>query len=49
MLETFKRHWRAYLMEAAGLVLFAAEIYKRIKTALPNIFDKELPVYPKEV
>ncbi len=42
-------HLWIYFVAPPIAMLLAAEIYKRIKTALPNIFDEELPVYPKEV
>ena len=41
-------HLWIYFVAPPVAMLLAAEIYARIKTAFPNIFDKELPDYPKE-
>lgn len=41
-------HLWIYFVAPPLAMLLAAEIYVRIKTAFPNIFDNELPVYPKE-
>ncbi|HXG82842.1 MAG TPA: aquaporin, partial [Pyrinomonadaceae bacterium] len=41
-------HLWIYFVAPPVAMLLAAEIYARIKTVFPNIFDKELPDYPKE-
>ncbi len=41
-------HLWIYFVAPPVAMLVAAEIYTRIKTSFPNIFDKELPDYPKE-
>jgi len=41
-------HLWIYFVAPPVAMLLAAEIYARIKTVFPNIFDKELPNYPKE-
>ncbi len=42
------KHLWIYFVAPPLAMLVAAEIFKRIKTALPHILDKELPDYPKE-
>lgn len=41
-------HLWIYFVAPPLAMLLAAEIYERIKTVFPSIFDKELPNYPKE-
>ena len=41
-------HLWIYFVAPPLAMLLAAEIYLRTKTSFPNIFDKELPDYPKE-
>lgn len=41
-------HLWIYFVAPPAAMLLAAEIFKRIKPAFPNIIDKEPPVYPKE-
>jgi aquaporin Z len=41
-------HLWIYFVAPPLAMLLAAEIYRRIKTIFPNIFDKQLPNYPKE-
>lgn len=42
-------HLWIYFVAPPLAMLLAAEIFKRIKAALPQILDKELPAYPKEI
>lgn len=42
-------HLWIYFVAPSIAMLFATEIFTRIKTAFPDIIDKGLPNYPKEV
>ncbi len=41
-------HLWIYFVAPPVSMLLAAEIYRRVKTLIPGIVDKELPSYPKE-